>query len=289
VIGLLVYLKLRYQLGTPLAELDNELKRYCQQMKELQAHRMRSYQLPRWQHVKKLRGLCDDPIKLVGDVLNADEQLKLFQATDDTIGRFITNLYRLKSQASFEEWDLVEETLPLLVADVHALVGSINYNTSITDIVMASLQLFENTGKKKHCRIAKKFTKVLEKAHNAGAPVAKPLFMLVKAEWKAVVDDEDARDDYDAAIEELVSHKLVAYETMAYHRAMHLMIRQTNTRKARDYLAVSLERHRKWGSVAKAEYLESQYTGVMKSVKPAYEVEVTKTVPEDEPCFLHIG
>lgn len=288
--GLSCYLEVRLHLGTRLSELEEELRRYCHQMKELQANRMLSYQLMMWQYVKNLRGRSDDPAVLTGDVMDEEEHLEVYEASGDTNGRLILNWYRLRLQVSFEEWDSVRITLFLVIKDIAFIRGGLNYFFCVTDVAMASLGLFERTGKKKYRKIALKFMKKLEKATKDGVLITKPFLSLLTAEWKAVVEDEDARDAYDEAIEELVDHKLVAYEMMAYQRAMRLMVRQMNSRRAKDYLTISLERLRRWGNLAVFEYLEGTHAEVMKSVKPAYEVEVTKTLPtEEEPHFpFHI-
>jgi len=289
--GLHAYLEARMVLGTNLVEIEEELKRYCGQMKDLQANRMMSYQIIMWQFVKNLLGQSDDPAQLTGDVMNEQEQLEAFRVAGDKNGCFILNWNRLKLQISFEDWDHVKDTLPLVIRDIDICRGTFNYCFGMTDVAMASLGLFERTEKKKYRQCAQKYMKLVQKSSNNGVPLAKPLSALINAEWKAVMEDEDAKDFYDEAIEELVSHKFVAYETMAYQRVMHLMIRQISARRARDYLATSLDRHRTWGNRAKVEYLEGAYSDVMKSVKPAYEVEVTtKTLrTEDDPVIVDIG
>jgi hypothetical protein len=113
---------------------------------------------------------------------------------------------------------------------------------------------------------------------------------LIDAEWKATFSKDTTVEGYEAAIVALKASGFAVFEMLAYQRAMHLMIRQSEMRKAGELLTRSLQRHREWGNVAKVEWLEVEYSEVSTFVKPMYVVEVAMPPrqSEEELCLMNI-
>ena len=175
---------------------------------------------------------------------------------------------------SFECWDSIAALLPQLIKDLPKQHFHFNQAIYTTQIIIASLVLYDATDTRKYRRIARTHMKLMKKWF-VNVPDVESLWVLINAEWSTITDKRESTEGFDAAIEVLKKSRLIVFETMAYQRAMHFMLKTLNVRKARDYLMKSIARHREWGNMAKVEWLERTYSIVLRSERPAYEVDLT--------------
>lgn len=197
-----------------------------------------------------------------------------FEESADSMGLQAMHAYRLRLQMSFEDWTSVANTLPLAAKGLPYTMTFTSLFCSV-DVIMASLALYERTHKRKYRRMAKKSTKKMRLWAKQQVPDVLPLMTLIDAEWKAIVGKDATLIDFEKAITALKASGFIAYEMLAYQRAMHLVLRWPELRKAGEFLMRSVARHREWGNVAKVEWLERMYSGIHTHVTPVYAVEVS--------------
>ncbi len=183
---------------------------------------------------------------------------------------------------SFECWDAIAAMLPQLIKDLPKQHFHFNQYIYNTQIIIAALVLYDASGARKYRRMARTQMKLLKKWF-ANVPDVESLWVLINAEWSAVTDKKESSDGFDAAIEVLKHSRLIVFETMAYQRAMHFMLKSLNVRRAREYLVKSIARHLEWGNMAKVEWLESTYSMVLRSERPAYEVDLAASQESGSP------
>ena len=266
------YTDVRLHLGAPLHDVEEDLKRWCRQMKECRAIQMWRVHTIRLQYVRHLLGQSD-LLELAGEAMDEENHLEWSRRTGHHV--VLCTLYadRFTLLLSFEDWEGLENAFP---DAFYVLSKSSWYFDAIfftTQVVMGALALYGLEKKVKHRSIASRYMKTLRKWFLDNVPDVQPLWRLVTAEWDAIVKKKDTTVAFDAAIEALHQCRLVVFETMAYQRVLHLMIAQLNLRRARYYLTKLIERCREWGNVAKVEWLEHHYGRALQGI-PTREVEV---------------
>jgi hypothetical protein len=204
-----------------------------------------------------------------------EEQLQTsFEESADSMGLQILHSYRLRLQMSFEDWVSIDRSLPLAIKGLRSAMTFTSLFCSV-DVIMASLAMYERTRRRKYRRNARKSTRKMRILVKQQVPDVLPLMTLIDAEWKAIVGKDATLDDFEKAIVALKASGFTAYEMLAYQRAMHLVLRWPELRKAGEFLMRSVERHREWGNVAKVEWLESMYSDIHTQITPVYTVEVS--------------
>jgi predicted ATPase len=273
-VALSSYTDVRLHLGAPLRVVEEDLNRWCRQMKEFQAMQMWRVHTIRRQYVLNLLGQSDDPLVLTGEAMDEANFLEWSRTEeDDDIVVCVLYTDRFTLSLSFEDWDGLEKAFPDAVFALSK--GSCYFDVIFmtAQLVMGALALYGQEKKVKDRRIARRYMKTLRKWHLDGVPDVQPLWKLVNAEWDAIVKKKDTTAAYDEAIEALHECRLVVFETMAYQRVLHLTMAQLNVRKARHYLSQLIARCREWGNVAKVEWLEYHYGRGLQGI-PTPEVEV---------------
>lgn len=288
--GLFGYLTARNLLGAPLSELEDEFRRCCRRMEGLHVNHLPSYVTVMWQYTLNLLGRCDDPLILTGEVMDEQQQQQRFEDSGDDIGLRLLTGFRLRLQISFEDWEAMKGTLPL-VQKTLGIFDAFSFYFWTADVILASLGLYERTQENKYKRMAKKTIRRMTKWSKAKVPSMEPLMALIDVEWKAVVDKNATVDGFETAITLLKGAGFVTYEMIAYQRAMHFMLGKAEVQKACTYLTRSLGRHREWGNVAKVQWLENAYSDMLTLAKPMFVVEVTEPAPplEDDLCFINMN
>jgi hypothetical protein len=267
------YLEMQYYLGMPLATLERDLRKYCQQMKEYQANQMWTANIILWQFTLNLLGQSNDPSILTGEVMNAKIQLESAKRENDDVPLRSISFYQMILSLSFEDWDQLKDVVPVTIKNLSKQKNYFDFLLLSSQIVLAALSLYVKTSLRKYVTIARSHIKMIGRQFS-GVPDGKPLLSFLNAEWSATIDKKDMTREFDQAITELKDIRFVAFETLAYQRVMHLNLREGNIRKAKSYLIQSIERNREWGNIAKVEWLESTYSTVLSSVKPFHEIKL---------------
>jgi predicted ATPase len=267
------YLEMQYYLGMPLAILEKEQKKYCQQMKEYQANQMWTANIILWQLTLNLLGQSNDPSILTGEVMNAKNLLEIAKRENDDLPLRSISFYQMILSFNFEDWDQLKDILPVTIKNLSKQRDYYHFLLLASQIVLAALSLYMKTCRRKYVSMARSHLKMIGRRFSE-VPDGRPLLSLLNAEWAAIIDKKDATNEFDRAITELKEIRFVAFETIAYQSVMHMNLRDGNIRKAKSYLIQSIERNREWGNIAKVEWLESTYFSVLKSVKPFHEIKL---------------
>ena len=106
------YTDVRLHLGAPLRDMEEDLKRWCPQMKECWAIQMWRVHAIRFQYVRNLLGQSDDLLELTGDAMDEDNHLEWSRRNGDHV--VLRTLYadRFTLLLSFEEWKELEKAFP---------------------------------------------------------------------------------------------------------------------------------------------------------------------------------
>ena len=276
----------RLQLGAPLSGVEEDIKRWCRQMKEFGATQMWRVHAIRLQYVRNLLGKSDDLLEFNGEVMDEENHLEWSRTKGDQVVLCTLYTYRFSLLLSFEEWDGLEKAFKDAFFMLRKASCYFNVIFVTTEIVMGALALYGRDKKFKYRNIARRYMKPLRKWYRDNVPDVQPLWKLVNAEWDAIVKNEDATSDFDAAIEMLHQCRLIVFETMAYQRVLSLTMTQLNVRRARYYLTELIARCREWGNIAKVEWLEYRYGRALQAI-PTLEVEVTISGDNGSYDFLH--
>ncbi|KAI2500673.1 histidine kinase [Fragilaria crotonensis] len=271
------YTDVRLHLGAPLRDVEEDLKRWCRQMKECRAIQMWRVHTIRLQYVRHLLGQSDDLLELAGEAMDEENHLEWSRRQGDHV--VLCTLYadQFTLLLSFEDWEGLDKAFPDAFYSLSKASCYFDVIFLTTQVVMGALALYGREKKVKHRSIASRYMKTLRKWYLDNVPDVQPLWSLVNAEWDAIVKKKNTAAAFDAAIEALHQCRLVVFETMAYQRVLHLMIAQWNVRRARYYFNQLIERCREWGNVAKVEWLENLYGRALQGI-PTQEVEVKVSV-----------
>lgn len=272
--GLEGCLEAKHVLGAHIPDLEQETRDHCRQMRELKARRFLNHRLVSWQYLLNLMGQSDDPVVLTGEGMNEKEFMETCERENDSFGANLLHFTRLALQTSFEDWDLAEETLPIVIKNIPILYTSFQHLFVVANVAMVSLALFERKGERRHRVCARRFMKTMKKWYTTNVPDAEPLYLLIKAEWMSIMEKDKTSDAFDEAIEALKRNSLVVYETMAYQRVIHMMWRHMDIRKAREYLTTLTAKNEQWGNLAKVEWLKRTFSEVIRNKRPAFEVRI---------------
>ena len=267
------YSCLRLHLGVPLRDVEEELRRWCRQMKECQATQMWRIHAIRWQYVLNLVGRSDDPVVLTGEAMDETNHLEPSGREGESAVLYTFYVQRFTLLLSFEDWDGLEKAFPDAIFTQSKMSVHFDVMLFTTQIVMGALVLYGWTTNVKYRRIAQRFMKIIRKWFLDTVPDVQPLWKLINAEWDAIVKKKDTTAAFDDAIEDLRQCRLIVFETMAYQRVLHLKMAQSQVKKARHYFTLLIGRCREWGNVAKVEWLEDRYGKVLQDL-PTIEVQV---------------
>jgi len=251
-----------YFLGRNLAEVDEECQRWTSLQKKFRHDAAHDYTRIYWQAIQNLRGLSDDPCRLVGEVYDEEARLPHHLEVEDGFALCSINLHKLVLAYHFGDRREaltygeaaerhLENYLSFPLQTVFYLYDALNRISVCEDLSPAQ--------RRPHLKKAKAHLSKL-RAFCKHAPVNHlHRVELIEAELARLKGDAHlAGEGYERAIRAARENEFVNDEALTHECAARFHRERGNEVMARAYLAEAKYAYERWGAQAKVDQLEAQ-------------------------------
>jgi predicted ATPase/signal transduction histidine kinase len=260
-----------YFLGRNLAEVDEECLRWTSLQKKFRHDAAHDYTRIYWQAIQNLRGLSEDPCRLVGEVYDEDARLPHHLEVEDGFALCSINLHRLVLAYHFGDRQQaltygdaaerhLENYLSFPLQTVFYLYDALN-RISVAGELSASKRRPLLKRARAHLSKLRGFCKHAPVNHLHRVE-------LIEAELARLKGDALlASEGYERAIKAARDNEFVNDEALAYECAASFHSERGNEVMARAYLGEAKYAYERWGAQAKVDQLEAQLPGAASADK----------------------
>ncbi|MCP4601486.1 MAG: AAA family ATPase [Proteobacteria bacterium] len=254
-----------------LEELEKDVAKYNQIIKQLKQTDIFKAQSQGWQVVLNLLGQSENPTVLIGKVFDENKILNEYIEQKNHNG--ISGLYAFKLDLLYifnkytEAFDYLKKTEELKQASVgFSTIININYLGSL--IMLARYLDVPEKKQKQILRRVSKNQKILKKWTNVSPENFLHRFYMVEAERTRVQGKIDHTEQYfDRAIELSKKHGYLKDEGIANERAAIFYLSRGKEKIAKLYITDAYNCYSRWGALAKVKHLEDAYPELILSNK----------------------
>jgi len=244
-----------------LTEVESDVAIFCQQMQDFNMGTILTFTLPLWQFCLNLIGDgIDDPAGLSGEVMVLEEQEAILKTHH--YARTLMQLYQLQLATLYDRFRLIEEILPVFVANHEVLKGHFSsFGATFTEGI-AAYKLFAYTGKRKYRRYARSATKRLQGWAKQDVANCQPIASCLQGESIAAADTKKCRKsdfvcEYENAIKLAQELGVWSWEAQFQERAFQVLLHNySDEASAIPYLRAAVLSYEKWEAFAKVESLK---------------------------------
>ncbi|MBI5726640.1 MAG: GAF domain-containing protein, partial [Ignavibacteriales bacterium] len=264
-----------------LPEIERALEEYESANKKHNQYLTSGYNRTFRQAIQILmRSKLRDVISLNGEIYNAGEMLKLFEAEKSSTGLFLHHFNGMILKFLFRENSAALEDSKKAGKYLHFVAGMFHYPVYVFYDALILLGNYESYSKNKKATVNSQVLEHLESLHgwvdfNAGNHQHK--FDLVSAEYARVIgNDGTAREYYDKAINGAHENGFFQEEALANELAAEFYLQRGKMQFARYHILEAKNNYQAWGALAKVQDLENRYTELFNSLQnttgsmPAY-------------------
>ena len=252
----------------PLAEIEQDTRIICQQMKEFNMENLLICALPMWQGMLNMMGEADgDPAKLTGEAMDEDQFVAKVEGGTNRLASMVLLLMRLGAATAFNRWQLMEDLLAELTPTRKLVLKGhfSNFYATFSESI-AALRLYGRNGSRKYRRRGRITVKRLEAWSRMGVVDCDALALGMRADLMMVTSRRKGKqfnkalDLFHQAIES--SKKIGSTQLEAHYneRLFELLSRiEEEPDQALPYLQRSVELFENWGAVGKSNFLKVAY------------------------------
>ena len=212
-------------------------------------------------------------LNLSGDATASDLSLLRGEVMNDEFSKRIIDLGSKRAFAilkwneltlgyTFENWDVVRQTLPILRTHEKDAAGHFTIGHYCTWTALCHYDLYRTDGNRKHKREGRRAHSQVRKWATTGTEILDGPHHLLNAMEslcvnKASLDEVEVM--FDTAMRACAEGRCVYFEALANERLARLFLDDLpDDAKARAYLNRAVKIYRNWGAVAKADSLEKR-------------------------------
>ena len=247
--------------GQELSELERELIVYSNACKKMNIMTMANVIDIYIQNISNLRGEAEDCTKLVGKIYDENIMIPEHIKTKNTFATFCAYLAKLTLCYSFGKIDEAIENADTAEKYIDGAVGSVpvpiyHFYSTLARIEM--LDAHENTKSLKK-KISSSLKKMKKWANYAPMNYMNK-YCLMNAEYCRVCKEySKAEEYYDKAIQLSGENGFIQEEALANELASRYYFSKGKTKFAVTYLEDAYRGYKKWGAIAKIQYMEEKY------------------------------
>lgn len=258
-----------FAIGKELSELEREIAKNCNTIKNINQMQMLSQNSITWQVVLNLLGKSDNPVKLIGSAFDERKSIPQWIATNNFIQLvvfyssrlFLDILFHDYSQAALDSEQTAKYIESIAAANIvrkHVFLDS-----------LARLAVYPDASKKEKRMHLKKIKHNLKKFKiwAKHAPMNNlHLYNLIQAELARVLGKNlFAEKYYDLAIQLSNKYEYIQDESIANELAARYYLSINKERLARSYLTDAYQCCSRWGAIAKLTQMKQMYSELLPS------------------------
>lgn len=258
------YVAIYTMVGLPLPAIQDDARKYVEQMKSynrwLSISQLRVY----WQFIMNFMGLSDDPLVLSGKAMDQDTLVDELAGTNQSTTLSMLWTLRMMLAYHFGNYDLAREMACLITklgVDKGYFAASAQYGyLALTNL--ASAETARNPRKAKvYLREADRHIKVLSQMVKAKNVNASHMLQFCQAERASINkgDFDVVKGMYNKAIASASRSGILHDAAIANERAGQFMKRHGDAERAQDYVCRSAELYHSWGATAKTKQMQNRY------------------------------
>ena len=260
-------------LGTPLDQVDNEIRSVQEQCYEFKQAAVLRLLAPTHQAILNFQGESNFPLILTGAVMEQTSFTEEAQAAKNHILLHGIAFNRLKLSLHFQEWCIVDELLPL-IEKYRKKNRGIDKHFSVLDFqVVAGIAyavLWQRTGKRKNLH---KFQRVLKHSEvawlSSGLEQCKANYSFLLAEQKVFQKAglSVILQAYTKAINDLEHAQLIHFQAFANERAGTVLLQSKGENEMIvAYFSEAQSLYARYGAHAKVNQLEKKIESVKRLI-----------------------
>ncbi|HEY9848963.1 MAG TPA: AAA family ATPase [Leptolyngbyaceae cyanobacterium] len=258
-----VYNMVKYLIHPDLAEIEQEMLMYENELRRLKQAALLYYHQISLQAVLNLRQQSNCPWELTGNIYNERESLPIHEAAKD--GGALSRLYinKLMLGYLFNQLEIAEDCATKAEQHLYGVGGTILVPTFYFYDSLVRLALCRERNAEEREILLKKVADNQQKLENSSnhAPMNYlHKYLLVEAERNRVAGNKAAAIElYDRAISLAKENEYLSEEAIAHELAGKFYLEWGKDKVAQSYIVDAYYAYSRWGALAKVKLLEQNY------------------------------
>ncbi|MEM7129238.1 MAG: AAA family ATPase [Chloroflexota bacterium] len=257
------YCQMSYVVGQNLLELEQDMAKYSQAIKEFKQTAALRWNLINWQGILNLMGRSDDPCRLVGEVYDEEKMLPRHLETNHYGALCHVYIWKLRLCYRFQQFHQAFENLIQMEQYFAVAEGTAVAPLAYLYSSLARLALFEEASDLEKEDILEKVAINQEKmklwAENAPMNYLHKYYLVEAEHARISGKNMEARDYYDRAIALAQEHEYLNEVSLAFELAARFYLDKGESRLAGHYMREAYSAYQRWGALAKVKDLEERY------------------------------
>lgn len=183
---------------------------------------------------------------------------------NSNMSRFSVHLSELILGYFYENWEFVQNSLPFLRNNEKEFEGYFSIGFNLCWSVFSYYDLYRATGKRKYRKEGRRAHRIVRNLANGGTVMLSgPSKFLAAMESLCVknVPMDEVEIQFQEAFAALAASRCRVFEALANERLARLFLTECmDPDKGYAYLERAVDLYRRWGAVAKADWLENRYS-----------------------------
>ena len=244
--------------GAPLPEVQDHLSYYCASMIEYGHESLLSISLPAWQACENLQGKSNDPLLLVGEVMDEHKMLADALQSSNIISMQVTIEIGLIIACFFENWDLaVHRAMQIKVTKI-----GFSRNFVIFFATMAFLGKYRVSGNRTFLQRAQRNMKGMEREVTKDNPTFPHMLLFLKAELLSMgqckFDKNTVIEAFNSAITTALKDGYPHHAALAHERLGTILVEDYKDQTAKVWFTQAIVLYGLWGAVAKQNHARAK-------------------------------